>query len=69
MGIIMSNGKNYSGMVDVNGYGMVQSGHTTYTLTGSNLEVMIPITFDIPFEEAPNITLSIDDTSRGSYYS
>lgn len=50
------------------GFGLVQSGHTVYTLTGQNLEVRIPITFDTPFPEVPNVVLSLSDPSRGQYY-
>lgn len=50
------------------GFGLVQSGHTVYTLTGQNLEVRVPITFDTPFPEVPNVALSLSDPSRGQYY-
>ena len=50
------------------GFGLVQSGHTVYTLTGQNLETRVPITFDTPFPEVPNVALSLSDPSRGQYY-
>ena len=65
MGVLIKNGKSYTGG---NGIGLVQSGHLTFTLTGQNLEQQIPITFPIPFKEVPNITLSLSDPSRGQYY-
>lgn len=58
-------------IVDISGgggFGLVQSGHTVYTLTGQNLEVTIPITFDTPFPEVPNVALSLSDSSRGQFY-
>ena len=50
------------------GFGLVQSGHTVYTLTGRNLEDRVYITFDTPFPEVPNVALSLSDPSRGQSY-
>ena len=50
------------------GFGLVQSGHTVYTLTGQNLEDRVSITFDTPFPEVPNVAVSLSDPSRGQSY-
>ena len=65
MGAIFKNKVNYTGG---NGIGLVQSGHFTFTLTGSQLEQSVPVTFPVPFKEVPNITVSLSDPSRGQQY-